>query len=206
MILLLKPKNPQIFVVEKYYASFLGLVNAACLPWIYFDVDASIQFVHAIRRGPTYGNFWKIFHFPLHAALAIGATGLDFLIENLGKDSLSAFEKLIYPTSLFSALLLTAIIAAFHYSPSSGRGVYSKNIRLLCRALTAVFILSLNVAFVSIDLSLIASLGFTTLLVFLQSVLEQYLKEKGRLRVQQQQIQVTVSTPRDQEMHPIHKD
>ncbi|CAG8446895.1 11155_t:CDS:10 [Diversispora eburnea] len=68
--------------------AILGLIIAYSIHWIYFDVDASRQFQHALRRHVFTGVLFTFIHFPLIMSLiAFGSLGsLMTIMDYLGEE------------------------------------------------------------------------------------------------------------------------
>jgi low temperature requirement protein LtrA len=79
-------KNSSFSMV--YPASIAGLIAAVSFEWIYFDGDASRQYMHALRRNVFTGFFWSLLHLPLHLSLVASGAGLKILIYHIGANSL----------------------------------------------------------------------------------------------------------------------
>ncbi|CAG8512414.1 1861_t:CDS:10 [Funneliformis mosseae] len=61
--------------------AILGLLTAYNLHWIYFDVDASRQFQHAVRRHAFTGILFASIHFPMNMALIAFGTSLGKMVQ-----------------------------------------------------------------------------------------------------------------------------
>ncbi|CAG8615733.1 16924_t:CDS:10 [Funneliformis caledonium] len=61
--------------------AILGLLTAYNLHWIYFDVDASRQFQHAVRRHAFTGILFTSIHFPMNMALIAFGTSLGKMVQ-----------------------------------------------------------------------------------------------------------------------------
>ncbi|CAI2180747.1 894_t:CDS:10 [Funneliformis geosporum] len=61
--------------------AILGLLTAYNLHWIYFDVDASRQFQHALRRHTFTGILFGLIHFPMNMALIAFGTSLGRMVQ-----------------------------------------------------------------------------------------------------------------------------
>lgn len=55
-----------------HLAAILGLLISYSLQWIYFDVDADRNYLHALRRNIFTGIFYSGCHLPLHASIIAG--------------------------------------------------------------------------------------------------------------------------------------
>ncbi|CAG8551478.1 2016_t:CDS:10 [Diversispora eburnea] len=69
--------------------AILGLIIAYSIHWIYFDVDASRQFQHALRRHVFTGCVFTFIHFPLIMSLIAFGTSLGSImsiIDYLGEE------------------------------------------------------------------------------------------------------------------------
>ncbi|KAF0496177.1 LtrA-domain-containing protein [Gigaspora margarita] len=69
-------KYPDIFLAK----AILGLVIAYDLHWIYFDVDASRQYLHALRRHTFTGILFGLTHVPLDMSLIAFGSSLGRIV------------------------------------------------------------------------------------------------------------------------------
>ncbi|CAG8475343.1 13045_t:CDS:10 [Cetraspora pellucida] len=69
-------KYPDIFLAK----AILGLVIAYNLHWIYFDVDASRQYQHALRRHVITGLLFGLIHIPLNMSLIAFGSSLGRIV------------------------------------------------------------------------------------------------------------------------------
>ncbi|KAG9301916.1 hypothetical protein G9A89_004596 [Geosiphon pyriformis] len=70
--------------------ALLGLLIAYNLHWIYFDVDASRQYQHALRRHVISGVLFGLIHLPLAMSLIIAGDSLALLVK--ARDFTSAYH------------------------------------------------------------------------------------------------------------------
>ncbi|TVY52773.1 hypothetical protein LSUE1_G009743, partial [Lachnellula suecica] len=63
-----------------YGKAALGLVQAFCFNWIYFELDGADLFAHAIRRNVSSSIFWTAAHLPLIMSYVLGAAALSKLV------------------------------------------------------------------------------------------------------------------------------
>ena len=64
-----------------YAVSMLGLLATYSLQWIYFDVDASRNFQHAIRRYVITGFLFWAAHLPLQMAIVAAGAALGVIVD-----------------------------------------------------------------------------------------------------------------------------
>ena len=63
-----------------YGKAVLGLTQAFCFNWLYFEVDGSNLYCHAIRRQKWSSFLWAMSHLPFIMAWVLGAGGLGKLV------------------------------------------------------------------------------------------------------------------------------
>lgn len=63
-----------------YGKAALGLTQAFCFNWLYFEVDGSNLHAHAIRRHRVSAMTWFMAHIPFVSAYVLGAGGLSRLV------------------------------------------------------------------------------------------------------------------------------
>lgn len=67
--------------VDAHYGkAVLGLTQAFCFNWMYFEIDGSNLLVHAIRRKIWTSFAWTISHLPFIMAFVLGSGGLSKLV------------------------------------------------------------------------------------------------------------------------------
>ncbi|KAJ3196255.1 hypothetical protein HK101_009626 [Irineochytrium annulatum] len=64
-----------------YLATVLGLMMAISMEWIYYNVDGSRQYTHALRRSVPSAVMWQMFHFPLHVSAVAAGACLSMIIS-----------------------------------------------------------------------------------------------------------------------------
>ncbi|CAG8592753.1 6548_t:CDS:10 [Dentiscutata erythropus] len=121
---------PDVFLAK----AILGLVIAYDLHWIYFDVDASRQYQHALRRHVITGILFGLVHVPLDMSLIAFGSSLGRIVTladfpdaadtpkpiNLrNEESLDEFSTalaVLFCSSLAIAMYCMAIIGTLHES------------------------------------------------------------------------------------------
>ncbi|EMC94464.1 hypothetical protein BAUCODRAFT_124086 [Baudoinia panamericana UAMH 10762] len=58
----------------------LGLIQAFCFNWLYFEVDGSNLHTHAIRRAKSSAMLWSFAHLPFIMAFVLGGSALSRLV------------------------------------------------------------------------------------------------------------------------------
>lgn len=67
--------------VDAHYGkAVLGLTQAFCFNWLYFEVDSSNLHTHAIRRHRISAFAWTFSHLPFIMAFVLGSGGLSKLV------------------------------------------------------------------------------------------------------------------------------
>src|ERR1700758_1627821 len=60
----------------QHLSAVLGVLIAFCLEWIYFDVDASRNYLHALRRNIFSGILFTGIHLPLHCSIVASTSSI----------------------------------------------------------------------------------------------------------------------------------
>ena len=68
-----------------YALAALGLLSTYSLQWIYFDVDASRNFQHALRRNVITGFLFSLTHLPMQIAIVAAGASLGYIVEINGE-------------------------------------------------------------------------------------------------------------------------
>ncbi|TVY33559.1 hypothetical protein LOCC1_G007531, partial [Lachnellula occidentalis] len=69
------------FGLNAYYGkAALGLIQAFCFNWIYFELDGADLFAHAIRRSAVASMVWNTVHLPFIMSFVLGAAALSKLV------------------------------------------------------------------------------------------------------------------------------
>ncbi|KAI9674861.1 MAG: hypothetical protein M1829_003601 [Trizodia sp. TS-e1964] len=161
--------------------AILGLVQAFAFNWIYFEVDGTNHFVHAIRRHFFSSIAWNILHLPFIMSFVLSAAALSKLVvahdcSNADPDSLTDFYKSrseeeltsgirwFYCTGLGIALLCMGLISLTHVHKKIPGARLSKRVRIGVRFAVAVVLICLPLAQ---DLNSLQLIGTTTALVVL---------------------------------------
>lgn len=146
-----------------YGKAVLGLTQAFCFNWIYFEIDSSNLHVHAIRRHKWSAFGWTFFHLPFIMAFVLGSSGLSKLVlaidtENSHLDALTetyqhkAEEEIpmgirwFYCAGYAIALTFMGFISCTHVHKHSPTLRFKKRWRLCGRFAIAVVLLCLPLA------------------------------------------------------------
>ncbi|KAJ3108858.1 hypothetical protein HDU97_010130 [Phlyctochytrium planicorne] len=139
-----------------YVATTGGLLMAISLQWIYYNVDGSRQYTHALRLSVKTAILWQIFHYPFHLAANIGGTGLNSIISQtlqpteIDPDTgaitsgpwspIDSGLKWTFLSGFAIALVFLSFIGAMHksYEPKRRGPKIAKKFRLAGRFVLAV--------------------------------------------------------------------
>ena len=152
----------------------LGLIQAFCFNWIYFEIDNYGIHVHAIRRHWFAGLLWSNCHLPFIMGYILAASTLSRLVlahdcanadpETLGEEYLEESDghvghglRWFYCCGLGIALIFMAIISASHTHKKLPRSRLNKRPRLAIRVCIAIAIICLPLAKSLTSLQLIAT-------------------------------------------------
>ena len=141
----------------------LGLLQAFCFNWIYFEIDAFAVHVHAIRRHWFSSCVWVTAHLPFIMAYVLAASTLTTLvlahdsadaeIEWLGSHyqersvaELDAGMRWFYCGGIGVALIFMAVISLCHTHKKLKKGRLNKRPRLIFRVCVAIVIICLPTA------------------------------------------------------------
>jgi hypothetical protein len=141
----------------------LGLLQAFCFNWIYFEIDAYGVHVHAIRRHWLSATMWVTVHLPFIMAYILAASTLTTLV--LAHDSNDAHESWLgshyadrsvaelepamrwfYCGGIGVALICMAVISLCHTHKKLKDGRLRKQPRLIIRCVLAIIIIVLPTA------------------------------------------------------------
>ncbi|KAG8884560.1 hypothetical protein FRB97_003856 [Tulasnella sp. 331] len=175
-------QNQATFGLNAFFGkAALGLIQAFCFNWIYFDVDASHLRMHAIRRHASSASIWLTVHLPFVMSFTLSAAALSKLVvaHDCGDASIDALTDVYqaksigdipngmrwyYCGGLAVALLSMATISVCHvHAPIDGQRL-RKRTRLSFRVVIAIVLLCLPLAKSLNSLHLI---GTTTALMIL---------------------------------------
>ncbi|RDW87366.1 hypothetical protein BP5796_03060 [Coleophoma crateriformis] len=152
------------FGVNAFYGkAVLGLIQSFCMNWIYFELDGTDLFAHAIRRSVVRAWIWNLAHLPFIMSFALGAAALSKLVvatdcPNATLDSLTAVYvekseheipiglRWFYCAGLGIALLFMGIISISHIHKEIGGSRLLKRHRLANRFTICVILVCLPLA------------------------------------------------------------
>ncbi|KAB8303193.1 hypothetical protein EYC80_004640 [Monilinia laxa] len=152
----------------------LGLIQAFAFNWIYFDLDGTDLFAHAIRRNVKASVIWGLAHLPFVMSYVLGGAALSRLVvardcDDTSIESLteayqvkSATEishglRWFYCAGFGIALFCMGIISGTHIHKKDSRGIrLAKRWRMLNRLLICIIIICLPLAPSLTSLHLIA--------------------------------------------------
>jgi hypothetical protein len=141
----------------------LGLIQAFCFNWIYFEIDNYCIHVHAIRRHWFSATLWVTAHLPFIMSYILAASTLTTLVlahdsgdaeaEWLGSHyvdrSVAQLEpamRWFYCGGIGLALIFMAVISLCHTHKKLKDGRLHKRPRLIFRVLLAIVIIVLPTA------------------------------------------------------------
>lgn len=178
-------------------ASGCGLLIAVGLEWIYFHVEASRHFKHALRRHPGTSFLWVWSHLPLHACVVLTGASMSVLILKIGKtgneqaiivdkdvhhaapptSTQTTFQqRLFFASSFAMTMFLLACIGILHQSMEKGQKSFiPKKFRIACRVLLGalIFVIAVSVPDEHIISHPLTLLALVAALMALQIILEE---------------------------------
>ncbi|KAH8820490.1 bacterial low temperature requirement A protein-domain-containing protein [Xylogone sp. PMI_703] len=180
-------QNAASFGVNAFFGkAVLGLVQAFCFNWLYFELDGDDIFTHAIRRSIVSATAWGSIHLPFTMSFVLASAALSKLVlqtdcgnantEDLSEVSQAKSEPEIsiglrwfYCTGLGIALACMAIISMCHVHKDRGGYRLKKRFRLANRLAVSAILCCLPTAHRLNSLELI---GVVTCLLVWVLVLE----------------------------------
>ncbi|EJD45797.1 hypothetical protein AURDEDRAFT_184694 [Auricularia subglabra TFB-10046 SS5] len=97
---------------EVYGRAVLGLIIAFNFAWIYFDVEATGTFTHALRRHWFSSIAWNQLHWPLSGSLILASAALSRLV--LLEHEVGKGHRWYFGGGLGCAMITLAFIGALH--------------------------------------------------------------------------------------------
>jgi len=164
----------------------LGLVQAFCFNWIYFEIDGSNLYVHAIRRHVGTSLIWLSAHLPFvmsfvlyggalsrlvvaHDSPDADETNLTEIFAHKSEGAVSSGLRWFYCAGLAIALTCMGLISASHAHKEIVGQRWEKRYRLAVRFAIAIVLLCLPMAEQLNSLTLISTTtGLVTLVLFLE--------------------------------------
>lgn len=164
-----------------YGKAVLGITQAFCFNWMYFEIDGSNLHVHAIRRHKWSAFGWTFAHLPFIMAYVLGGAGLSKLIlavdtKNSHLDDLTEMYqrkaeaeipqgiRWFYCVGFAIALTFMGFISISHIHKHSPTLQFKKRWRLCGRFVIALTLVLLPLATSLNSLQLVATV--TGLIVF----------------------------------------
>ncbi|KAG8872640.1 hypothetical protein FRB98_009501 [Tulasnella sp. 332] len=176
-------QNQATFGMNAFFGkAVLGLIQAFCFNWIYFDVDASHLHMHAIRRHVSSASIWLATHLPFVMSFTLSGAALSKLVaaHDCGDASVDSLTdtyqaksdmeipdgmRWYYCGGLAIALLSMAAISACHVHTPIDTQRFRKRTRLAFRVVIATIWLCLPLAKSLNSLQLIGTTTGLTVLV-----------------------------------------
>ncbi|KAG9037938.1 hypothetical protein FRB95_003331 [Tulasnella sp. JGI-2019a] len=176
-------QNQATFGLNAFFGkAALGLIQAFCFNWIYFDVDASHLHLHAIRRHAGSASVWMTAHLPFVMSFTISGAALSKLVaaHDCGdanvEDLTDVYQarsegevldgwRWFYCSGLAIAIICMAAISASHVHTPIDTQRLRKRTRLTFRLMIAVIWLCLPLAKSLNSLQLIGTTTSLTVLV-----------------------------------------
>ncbi|KAG9234335.1 bacterial low temperature requirement A protein-domain-containing protein [Amylocarpus encephaloides] len=142
----------------------LGLTQAFCFNWIYFELDGSELYTHAIRRNVTAAMAWGTVHLPFIMSYILGAAALSKLVvahdcsdadahdlthsyEEKSEEHIPQGLRWFYCVGLGIALAMMGVISVSHLHKDPPNGVrIRKSLRLTNRFTVCVVLVCLPLA------------------------------------------------------------
>ncbi|KAJ3310216.1 hypothetical protein HDU76_003422 [Blyttiomyces sp. JEL0837] len=166
-----------------YVATVCALVITISMQWIYYNVDGSRQYTHALRRSVPTAVLWQTAHYPLHVCTVAAGAALSNLLSTASTEPFSPPEPGVRYTmaaGLALSMFCLAIIGLTHRSHDSEARFatkLAKKGRMLARLCVVVGLTCLAVFGGSI--SNVGLVGIAAGLMLFETVLEEW----GRLKV-----------------------
>nr|XP_023908612.1 uncharacterized protein LOC112020286 [Quercus suber]POF15566.1 hypothetical protein CFP56_48760 [Quercus suber] len=159
----------------------LGLIQAFCFNWLYFEIDGANLATHAIRRHKVSAFLWSMAHLPFIMAFVLAGGALARLVvahdtpasrlEDLTEEYQARSEREIAPgirwyycAGLGVALAGMGLVAISHVHKESPGLRLKKRWRLMCRFSVAIVLILLPLADSLDSLELVGTV--TALIVF----------------------------------------
>ncbi|EHK98866.1 putative Dynamin-related protein DNM1 [Glarea lozoyensis 74030] len=145
----------------EHKVELLGLIQAFCFNWIYFEIDGMDLFSHAIRRNVTSAMLWSSVHLPFIMAYVLGAAALSKLVvahdcadadphdlthfyEEKSEEHIPVGLRWFYCGGFAIALAGMAVISLCHIHKDSAKGIrILKRYRLINRCCVCIILLLL---------------------------------------------------------------
>ncbi|KAF4629577.1 hypothetical protein G7Y89_g8568 [Cudoniella acicularis] len=142
----------------------LGLIQAFCFNWIYFELDGADLYTHAIRRNVNSAIIWATAHLPFIMAFVLGAAALSKLVvandcadadlsdltatyQLKSDDEIPMGLRWFYCAGLGTSLFFMGVISLSHIHKDTPRGIrIRKPLRLANRLGVCVILFCLPVA------------------------------------------------------------
>ncbi|KAI8850281.1 hypothetical protein BC829DRAFT_442311 [Chytridium lagenaria] len=135
-----------------YVTTAAGLLVSISLQWLYYNVDGSRQYTHALRRSVPAAVMWTTLHYPFHLSIVLGGAAMSKVISLTLTKDLNGIKTVGKPFStvdaglrwalmggLSASLFFLALLGVTHksYEPKA-RPKLAKRGRMLVRLLVAV--------------------------------------------------------------------
>ncbi|KAL8953727.1 MAG: hypothetical protein Q9222_000409 [Ikaeria aurantiellina] len=178
-------QNKAAYGVNAFFGkAILGLIQAFCFNWLYFEIDGWNIHTHAIRRSILSSLTWIVIHLPFIMSYVLGGAALSKLVlahdcadadvETLteGYAELSESEippglRWFYSAGLGMALLCMSVISFTHVHKKFEGQRVTKRSRLGLRVAVAVTLLCLPLAESLTSLELISTVTGLIVLVLM---------------------------------------
>ncbi|KAG8893810.1 hypothetical protein FRB99_001697, partial [Tulasnella sp. 403] len=157
-------QNRASFGINAFFGkAVLGLIQAFCFNWMYFDIDASHHHLHAIRRHMFSAMIWLAAHLPFTMSFTLAGAALSRLVvahdtENTSVESLTeVFQerseehladalRWFYCGGLSVSLVFMTIISSTHIHSPLATQRLRKGTRLAFRLAIAAILMCLSLA------------------------------------------------------------
>ena len=166
---------------DGYGSSVLGMIVAASIQWIYFDVDSAKQYLHAVRRSYKTGILWYCLHLPFHASIAFSGACLSVIIQDIsGTGKYSKAAQTGYITSVGFIMFFMGLIGLTHQSLDKKQNRVlniSKGFRIWLRFGISIVVIIIGSVSSGFGYSPTLSVGLLAVMLFSLVVVEEW----GRL-------------------------
>ncbi|CCD46354.1 hypothetical protein BofuT4P330000033001 [Botrytis cinerea T4] len=155
-------QNAAPFGLNAFFGkAVLGLIQAFVFNWIYFDLDGTDLFAHAIRRDAMASIIWNFAHLPFIMSYVLGGAALSRLVvaRDCGDASLESLTEAyqekseseisdglrwFYCVGFGVALFFMGMISACHIHKKDHHGIrLAKRYRLLNRLIVCIILICL---------------------------------------------------------------
>ncbi|KAJ1965761.1 hypothetical protein GGI12_000553 [Dipsacomyces acuminosporus] len=120
----------------------IGMLIVACLHWIYFHCEESIQSKHALLRSYTSSFLWTFLHRPLAGFLTVGCFSLSHIAALTEEEQIPDGLAWLFTIGIGGAIVTLSVLGLTHKSLDEYQYTHvSKPVRICLRAMVGVVII-----------------------------------------------------------------